>query len=153
MLSIGFVSAAAVFRSSLSREAREVALLAVEMELEGEEPVLRDDLSTQYGSLCDFALKRIINLKASRLRSLRVEAGYGWAEHHKDWYQLGSEFVVDEAEFDEAFSFLNDPTVAGALDALLDEVTEEFIERHLPADLFEDFSCSFYVQQEPEERG
>jgi hypothetical protein len=39
------------------------------------------------------------------------------------------------------------------LDALFDEVTEEFIERHLPADLFEDFSCSFYVQPRPEKTG
>jgi hypothetical protein len=128
-------------------------LLSVELQLDGEEPVLRDDLSLQYGSLCDFALKRVINQNASRLRTLRVESGYGWAEHHKDWYQLGSELVVDEAEFAEAFSFLNDPTVAGALDVLLDEVTEEFIERYLPADLFEDFSCTFYVQQEPEKSG
>lgn len=153
MLSIGFVSAAAVFRSSLSRKALEAALRGVELELKGEEPVLRDDLSAQYGSLCDFALKRVINQNASRLRTLHVESGYGWAEYHKDWYQLGSEFVVDETEFDEAFSFLNDPTVAGALDALLEDVTEEFIERHLPADMFEDFSCSFYVQQKPEKPG
>ena len=87
------------------------------------------------------------------MRTLHVESGYGWAEHHKDWYQLGSEFIVDETECDEAFSFLNDPAVAAVLDALLAEITQEYIDRYLPADLFEDFSCAFYVQQKPEKKG
>ena len=60
---------------------------------------------------------------------------------------------MDEAEFEQAFSFLNDPTVAGVLDAHLDEVTQEFIDRHLPADLFEEFSCSFYIQPRPQTPG
>ncbi len=153
MLSLGFVSAAAVFRRSLSREEREAALRLVEMELQGEEPVLRDDLSDQYGSLCDFALKRLINQNHAGLRTLRVESGYGYAEHHKDWFRLGSELVVEESEYDAALSFLSDPRVAGVLDALLAEVSEEFMKRHLPSNLFEEISCSFYVLEKPEKIG
>jgi hypothetical protein len=153
MVSIGFVSAAAIFRSSLSRQQREEALRPYEVELDEEDPVLRDDLSDAYGSLCDFALKRVINQNRSRLRTLRVVSGYGYAEHHKDWFRLGAEFVVDELEYEEAFLFLSDPTITGMLDALLEKVNEEFIERHLPGELFDESSCSFYLVEKPEKTG
>jgi hypothetical protein len=152
-LSVGFISAVAIFRSTLSRKERKAALRPFEMELKDENAVLRDELSDQYGSLCDFALKRVIKQNRAGLRTLRVESGYGYAEHHKDWFRLGAEFVVDESEYEQAFSFLADPIVAGALDALLDEMNEEFVERHLRADLFDEISCSFHVMQKPEKSG
>jgi len=153
MLSIGFVSAGAEFRSSLSRSEREAALRPVEMKVPDEEPVLRDDLSDQYGGLCDFALKRVINRNHVALLTLRVESGYGYAEHHKGWLRLGAEFVVEESEYEKAYSFLSDPSVAGRLDAGLVKVSEEFVAKHLPADLFAQVSCSFYILQKPEQRG
>ena len=88
--------------------------------------------------------------KKCSVRSLRAEAGYAYAEHHKDWLRIGCDLVAEEDEAAIAAAFLREPLNAGTLDSYFEESTEKFLDRHFPDDLFEGISCSFFMLNDPE---
>lgn len=149
IVNLGFISSVATFSAMLSRSQREDALRPFESHIEGEEPVIREELAAQFASLCDFGLKRLLREEGSEVKTLRVEDGYGYAEHHKDWLRLGCELMVEEEEADHAYSFLTEPTNAGIFDSRIEHATEEFLQKHLPSSMFNELSCSFYLLEKP----
>ena len=148
-LNIGFISAGGIFAKKLVRADREKALLDFEMIAEDGERCLKDDVAERFASLCDFALKRTIREAQCQVKTLRVEVGYGYAEHHKGWMRLGCELMVEEEEADEAFTFLEDPENAGGLEVRLGGSTREFINHHFGMAVFPEVSCSFYLLDNP----
>ena len=120
---LGFVSSIATFPPKFSRSQREDALRSFESHVEGEAPVVREDVAVHFASLCDFALKRLLHEEGSTIKTLRMESGYGYAEHHKDWLRLGCELMVEEEESDEAYAFLSEPANAGVLDSRIEAAT------------------------------
>src|SRR5882724_6889436 len=105
--------------------------------------------SQRISQRSDFAVKLVLREAVSEVKTLRVEDGYGYAEHHKDWLRLGCELVVEEDEAEDAYSFLAEPTNAGILDDRFEAATEEFLQRHLSITIFDELSCSFYLLEEP----
>jgi hypothetical protein len=147
-LNIGFVSSIASFAKRFSRAERDAALR--EVDVPDQEGDLRDEVGDRFASLCDLALKRVLREAQCPLKTIRVESGYGYAEHHKDWLRLGCGIVVEEEELDEALSFLQQPANAGIFDARIEVATKEFIDGNFREGLFGELSCSFYLLEEPQ---
>lgn len=147
-LNIGFVSSIASFEKRISRLERDAALR--EVDVPDHEGDLRDEVGNRFASLCDLALKRVLREAHSPLKTIRVESGYGYAEHHKDWLRLGCEIIVEEEELHEAISFLQQPANAGIFDAGIEIATDEFIDGNFQEGVFGDLSCSFYLLEEPQ---
>jgi len=145
-LNIGFVSSIATFSRGLSRVQREAAMRQSDVpDMPGD---LRDDVCERFVSLCDFALQRLLRERSS-LKTVRIQDGYGYAEHHKDWLRLGCDVVVEDDELDRAIEFLEKPENAGVLDARFEAATQEFIDAHFPAGTFHELSCALYLLEEP----
>ena len=146
-LKIGFVSSVALFAKRISRAERDAALREVDVPDKAGD--LRDEVAARFASLCDLALKQVLREAHCPLKTIRMESGHGYAEHHKDWLRLGCDIVVEEEEFDGAMSFLLQPENAGILNARIELATKEFIDRHFRAGVFDELSGSFYLLQEP----
>ena len=145
-LNIGFVSSIANFNRKLSRAQRNAALQpSAAPDIPDD---IRDDVCDRSSALCDFALQRVLRERSS-LRTVRVQDGYAYAEHHKDWLRLGCDIVLDDSELEDAIEFLEDPENAGLLDQRFEAATREFIDATFPAGTFPELSCALYLLEEP----
>ena len=149
-LNIGYVSAVGHFAKRFSRSEREEALRSVETDAEEGGRCVKDDIAEKFSSACDLALKHVLRVRQSHVKTLRAEVGYGFAEHHKDWLRLGCEIFVDAEEADEAYAFLEEPSTTALIESRFTGALEEFIEAHFPPSLFRDLSSSLYLLEEPE---
>ena len=147
-MNVGFVSAAGIFLPELSRKEREDVLRPFEATDETGELCLKDELTERYASLCDLGLKRVLREVAPTLKTLRMEVGYSWVEHHKDWLRLGCELMVEKEEMDEAIEFLSDPGVTPRLERRLRDATKEFL-AVIQLPIFEEVSCAYYINEVP----
>jgi hypothetical protein len=149
-MNIGFVSSIAEFVKSLPRLGREDALRPFESAEDPDDVHIREDIAEAFASLCDLGLKRTLHDQHSGIATLRVEIGYAYAEHHKDWLRLGCELMVEEDEVDASISFLLEPQNAALFEARLRQATMEFVRQHLNASLFAQFSSSFHLLENAE---
>jgi hypothetical protein len=149
-MNIGVVSSIAEFVTSLSRPGRDDTLGPFESSEDPDDVHIREDIAEAYASLCNLGLKRTLHDQHSGIATLRVEIGYAFAEHHKDWLRLGCELMVEEDEVDASISFLLEPQNAALFEARLDQATKEFVAQHLNASLFAQISSSFHLLENAE---
>ena len=149
-MNIGFVSSIAEFVPSLSRSGREDALRPFESAEDPDDIHIREDIAEAYASLCDLGLKRTLRDQHSKIATLRIEIGYAYAEHRKDWLRLGCELMVEAEEVDLSMTFLLDPQNAALFEDRLSQATTEFVRQHLSAAIFAQVSSSYHLLENAE---
>jgi hypothetical protein len=111
---------------------------------------IREDIAEAYASLCDLGLKRTLHDQHSEIATLRIEIGYAYAKHHKDWLRLGCELMVEAEEVDPSMTFLLEPQNAALFEDRLNQATTEFVRQHLGASLFAQISSSYHLLENAE---